>query len=60
MDALDKKPDNEVVFWIVVDICVIYKNAGQTELAQDILKTYIDEYESIMSNDVKELILQNL
>ncbi len=60
MNALDMKPDTEVVFWIVLDICVIYKNSGQTELAEEILQIYLNEYKDLMSNEVKEQILQSL
>jgi len=60
INALNMKPDTEVTFWIVLDICVIYRNFGQSELAADILKAYINEYDDLMSNDVKEQILQSL
>jgi hypothetical protein len=60
INALNMKPDTKVAFWIVLDICVIYKNFGQSDLAADILQAYIDEYDDLMSNDVKEQILQSL
>jgi hypothetical protein len=60
IEALDMKPDNEAAFWIILDICSIYKSAGQTELAEDILLTYIDEFEHLMSEEVKDQILQGL
>ena len=60
MEALNRNPDDEAAFWIVLDICSIYKNSGQTELAEDILLTYIDEFEHIMSEEVKDQILQSL
>ena len=37
MYALDKKPQEELTFWIVLDICVMYKSLGQQELALEIL-----------------------
>jgi hypothetical protein len=58
--ALDKMPDDETAFWIVLDICVIYKNAGKADLAEDILLTYIEEFENLMSETVKDQILQSL
>ena len=60
INALDMKPDTEVAFWIVLDICVIYKNFGQSELAADILQAYMNEYNDLMSDEVKEQILQSL
>lgn len=60
IDALDMKPDTEVAFWIVLDICVIYKKFGQSELAADILQAYMNEYNDLMSDEVKEQILQSL
>lgn len=60
IEALNRNPDNEAAFWIVLDICSIYKRSGQSELAEDILLTYIDEFEHLMSEEVKDQILQSL
>lgn len=60
MAALDQKPDNETAFWIVLDICAIYKNTGHADLAEDILLTYIDTFEHLMSEEVKDQILHCL
>ncbi len=60
MTALDQKPDNETAFWIVLDICAIYKSTGHADLAEDILLTYMDAFEHLMSEEVKEQILQSL
>ena len=60
MTALDQKPDDETAFWIVLDICAIYKNTGHADLAEDILLTYIDAFEHLMSEELKDQILQSL
>lgn len=60
MIALDKNPDNETAFWIVLDICAIYKATGHADLAEDILLTYIDTFEDMMSEEVKDQILLSL
>ncbi|MBP7175005.1 MAG: hypothetical protein KBA53_02155 [Thermoclostridium sp.] len=60
MAALDQKPDNETAFWIVLDICAIYKSTGHQDLAEDILMSYIDAFEHLMSEEVKDQILQSL
>lgn len=60
MIALEKRPDNETTFWLVLDICAIYKATGHADLAEDILLTYIDTFEDIMSEEVKDQILLSL
>lgn len=60
MYALDKKPRKELAFWIVLDICVMYKTLGQYELAFDILNSYYDVFGDIMDVSVREEIEDNL
>ncbi len=60
MYALDKKPKKDLTFWIILDICVMYKSLGQQELALDILNSYYDIYSDIMNISVKEEIEANL
>lgn len=60
MYALDKKPQRDLTFWIVLDICVMYKTLGQQELALNILNSYYDIYGGIMDISVKEEIEKNL
>lgn len=60
MYALEQKPDKDLVFWIVLDMCVLYKNIGQAELAKDILESYITSYGDIMDEAVKSEIEKNL
>lgn len=40
MYALDKKPSKELTFWIILDICVLYKSLGLLEMALEILNNY--------------------
>jgi len=60
MYALDKKPEDDVAFWIIIDICVLYKALGQTELAKNLLEGYADKYGNIMNESVKAEIENNL
>ncbi len=60
MYALDKKPQKGLTFWIVLDICVMYKTLGQCELALDILNSYYDIFRDIMDVSVREEIEGNL
>lgn len=60
MYALDRKPNKELTFWIILDICVMYKSLGQQELALDILNSYYETYGDTMDIAVKEEIRKNL
>ena len=60
MDALDKRPCKELTFWIILDICVLYKSMGQVELAYDILNSYYETFGDLMDVSVKEEIESNL
>lgn len=60
MYALDKKPRRELAFWIVLDMCVLYKTLGQRELAYDILNSYNVAFGDIMDDSVRKEIEYNL
>ena len=60
MYALEHDIDDQVVFWLVLDICVLYKQLGKPDLAKDILESYVANYGSIMNDDVKAQIICNL
>lgn len=60
MYALDKKPEDDLVFWIVLDLCVLYKEMGQVELAKGILESYVEVYGNIMDDAIKVEIEKNL
>jgi tetratricopeptide (TPR) repeat protein len=60
MYALDKNPQKELTFWIVLDICTMYKNLGQSELALDILNSYYEIFGNIMDASVRQEIESNL
>lgn len=56
MYALDKNPEEELAFWIILDICALYKTLGQIELAREILENYAN----VMDESVKAEIERNL
>ncbi len=60
MYVLDRKPSKQLIFWIVLDICVLYKELGQKTLAKDILSGYTEKYSDVMNYDVKTEIEKNL
>jgi hypothetical protein len=59
MYALDKKPNKELTFWIILDICVLYKSLGQLETALEILNNYY-MLGDIIDESSKEEIEKNL
>jgi U3 small nucleolar ribonucleoprotein component len=60
MYALDKNPGKELVFWVVLDICVLYKSLGQVEFAKEMLSGYYDAYGDLMDIGIKDEIEKNL
>jgi tetratricopeptide (TPR) repeat protein len=60
MYALDKKPEKDAIFWIVLDTCVLYKELGQVELAKEILESYVTSYGDVMSLSIRTEIEKNL
>lgn len=56
MQALDKEPDDKLVFWIILDICAMYKSLGQNEFAKGILEGYLQNFEDQMDDAVKSEI----
>jgi len=58
--ALEREPKDDVVFWIVLDICVLYKQLGQVDLAKEVLSSYLSEYGEFMDQTVRHEIELNL
>ncbi|MEN2774688.1 hypothetical protein ABCY62_06480 [Acetivibrio clariflavus] len=58
--ALDSHPPDDVAHWILLDICVMYKQLGQVELAKEVLDNYVKEYGIIMDEGLKYEIELNL
>ena len=60
MAALDHKPENNLVFLIILDICTLYKELGKEELAMLILESYAEEYSDAMDETIRYEIERNL
>lgn len=60
MKAMQHQPDNEMVFWIVLDVCALYKQLGLSDLAQIILEGLVNEYGAAIQPEIKEEIMKNL
>ncbi len=60
MKALQHDPDREMLFWIVLDVCTLYKQLGLAPLAQSILEGIVEKYEAVIKPEIKEEIIKNL
>ncbi len=60
LKALEQRPDREMIFWIVLDVCTLYKQLGLMELARNILEGMVDKYGTIIQPEIKEEIINNL
>jgi hypothetical protein len=60
MTALDHKPENNLVFLIILDICTLYKEMGKEDLAMLILESYAEEYSDVMDEAIRYEIERNL
>jgi len=60
LKALEQKPDREMIFWIVLDVCTLYKQLGRMELARNILEGMVEKYGTIIQPEIKEEIIKNL
>lgn len=60
IEALQHEPNNEMVFWIVLDICALYKQLGLSELAKSILEGLVSEYGAVIQPEVKMEIMNSL
>lgn len=60
MEALQRDPDRDMIFWIVLDVCTLYKQMGLNDLAQMILEGMVQKYGSIIQPEMKQEIMKNL
>ena len=60
LEAMEQGPDKEMIFWIVLDVCSLYKQMGLTELAKSILEGLVENYEAVIRPEIKEEIIKNL
>lgn len=60
MQALEHEPDKEMIFWIVLDVCTLYKELGLQELAKNILEAIVLRYDTAIKPEIKEGIISNL
>jgi predicted negative regulator of RcsB-dependent stress response len=58
--ALQTEKNSEMLFWIVLDICALYKQLGLNDLAGIILDGIVSEYGAIIKPGIKAEIMNNL
>lgn len=58
--ALDKKPEDDLILWIVIDICSLYKQMGQNKLAREMMQSYIDTFGGTLSPQTKEELIKSM
>jgi len=59
IQALEKKPEEQLILWIIIDVCSIYKELGQENLAKEMIQSYIDTAGESISQEVKDDLIKN-
>ncbi len=57
LEALQHEPNNEMIFWIVLDVCALYKQLERTDLAIIILEGLVSQYGAAIQPEVKKEIM---
>lgn len=60
IEVLDRKPDDQLMLWVVVDICSLYKQLGNDEMAREMMQSYIESFGENMDEKTKEELLKNI
>lgn len=60
MKALQLQPDSEMILWIVLDVCALYKQLGLNELAISILNSLASQFGTVIKPEVKKKIMNCL
>lgn len=60
MYALECNPERDLVFWIVLDICTLYKQMGQKLAAKDVLHNFSEAYQDVIDSQMVKEIEDNL
>ncbi len=59
IEALDKRPEDQLILWIVVDICSLYKQMGQDNLAKEMMQSYLETFGHTLSAQGREELTKN-
>lgn len=60
MYALNRNLDKDLAYWVLLDICALYKILGHSKVALDILKNYATENENVLDESLRDEIERNL
>ena len=60
IEALDKKPEEQLILWIVIEICSIYKQLGNEQLAKETMNSYIEAFGDNLNPQLRDQIVKNL
>lgn len=57
--ALEKKPEEQLILWIIIDVCSLYKELGQESLAKEMIESYFETIGDSISPEVRNDISKN-
>lgn len=59
IQALEKKPEEQLILWIIIDVCSLYRELGQESLAKEMILSYIETAGNSISQEVKDDLIKN-
>lgn len=59
-EVLSKNPDEQLILWVVIEICTLYKQAGQESLAKEMVESYLEILGDSFSEQTKQEIIESL
>lgn len=59
IQALEKRPEEQLILWIIIDICSLYRELGQENLAKEMILSYIETAGNSISQEVKDDLKKN-
>jgi len=59
IQALEKKPEEQLILWIIIDVCSLYRELGQESLAKEMIQSYIETAGNSISQEIKDDLTKN-
>ncbi|MGE5329769.1 MAG: hypothetical protein ACM3KR_09710 [Deltaproteobacteria bacterium] len=59
IQALEKKPEEQLILWIIIDVCSLYRELGQEDIAKEMIKSYIETAGNSISQEVIDDLKKN-
>lgn len=60
MNLLDKHLPKDLALMVLLDVCALYKEMGNPEMAKNVLEGYISKFSEMLDTEQKEQIAKNL